>query len=580
MKTRNSLIFNCIAVLLISSVVLLTGCDSKSPSTTSGEENIAVSVSATPSQVDVYSSVVVEAEVLNGTTPVANKDVRFTVSPSVAGSFSDDTVMTDENGLAATIFYPSIEGDVTITANTTAGLSTSNASTEVRITSGGGPGIGTTGIISSIYLSADSMNLVVKSTGGIESATLRAVGLDIEGNSVPEGTSISFYITAGPGGGEHLDTLGYGPVVVETDGYGEATVVLHSGTRPGTIRIRAMANDTVLSNATQILVSAGPPKYIALASSVCNANFWNTAGEFVNIIGVVSDTFHNPVNDSTLVYFSTDEGTMVSHHVRTQDLEGIVTTDWISGYASNSIPTPDGKVIVMAETAGGIVADTIMFINSGLLDSIIAFGVPNSIEADGKTEAVVNIYGWDVNTNPVVDGSEFNGSGLKLDVPDGVFEYVCGALASWAEVTITSVKLERDYSMLGGNDDGIGFVDTVKFYKYGAYWEQQVYLTTGPAYKANSSVGGASSIRVGETAEIDAKINDRWGNPLGDHTLVATYPSGGTPGPGTVRTNTYGEAFGFQWTPSPADTGKFLITITDTDPRGGVSLSTSITVSP
>lgn len=83
MKTRNSLIFNCIAILLISSVVLLTGCDSKSSSNTSGTEEIAVAVTATPSQVDVYTSVVVEAEVLDGTTPVANKEVRFTVSPSV-----------------------------------------------------------------------------------------------------------------------------------------------------------------------------------------------------------------------------------------------------------------------------------------------------------------------------------------------------------------------------------------------------------------------------------------------------------------------------------------------------------------
>lgn len=575
MKAKNSLIFNCIAILLISSVVLLTGCDSKSPSDTTGQENIEVTVSATPSQIDVNSSVVVEAEVLDGTTPVANKEVRFTVSPSVGGFFSDDTVMTDENGLAATIFNPTIEGDMTITANTDAGLSTSNASTEVRVTSGGGPGIGTSGIINSIYLSADSMNLVVKSTGGIESATLRAVGLDIDGNTVPEGTPISFVITAGPGGGEHLDTLGYGPVNMVTDGFGMATVVLHSGTRSGTIRIRAAANDTVLSNAAQIIVSAGPPKYIATAAEFCNIDYWGITGKFVSIIAVVSDTFHNPVNDSTLVYFTTDEGTMVSHIARTQDLQGIARSLWISGYPSNPYPIPDGDVWIIAETAGGTVKDSTMFLNTWTPSYFIISGVPDTMYADGTSEATIYITGWDLNDNPVINGTPFEGDASFLTIEEGAFEYACGGVAA-DRVAINSSTLELDYSTPGGQDDGVGAFDTVEYWKFGAYYSKVVVLKTGSAYSGLCSIGGKTDIKVGEAALVDAVIHDRWGNPLGDHTLVATYPGSGFAGPGSKETNEYGEAYGFSWIPD--DTGSYNVTITDTDPRGGVVLTAEISV--
>lgn len=576
MKIRNSLIFNCIAILLMSSIVLLTGCDSKSSAgSTDIPSNIEVAVTATPSQVDVYSSVVVEAEVLEGTTPLANKEVRFTASPSVAGWFTEDTVMTDENGLAATLYHPSVEGDVTILANVTAGLSTSNASADVRVTTGGGPGIGTSGIINSIYLTADSMNLVVKSTGGVESATLRAVGLDIDGNTVPESTSISFVITNGPGGGEHLDTLGYGPYETVTDGYGGATVVLHSGTRPGTIRLRASANDTVLSNAAQIMISAGPPKYIAVAADNCNIDYWGITGNFIEIVAVVSDTFHNPVNDSTLVYFTTDEGTMVSHLTRTEDLQGIATTYWISGYPSNSYPIPDGDVWVIAETAGGTVKDSTMFLNTWTPTTLLVSGVPDSMYADGVSEATVYITGWDLNNNPVVNGTSFEGDANFLVIEEGVLEYACGGVAA-DRVSITSTTLQLDYSIPGGQDDGVGAFDMVEYWKLGAYYSKTVVLKTGSAYSSNCSIGGNTSVSVGETAMIDALIRDRWSNPLGNHTLVASYPGSGTAGPGTKETNEYGEAYGFSWV--PADTGEFTIIITDTDPRGGVVLSTKISV--
>ncbi len=58
----------------------------------------------------------------------------------------------------------------------------------------------------SIFLAAELMNLVVKHTGGIETANLYATGYDINGNRVPEGMAITFTILDGPDGGEFVGT--------------------------------------------------------------------------------------------------------------------------------------------------------------------------------------------------------------------------------------------------------------------------------------------------------------------------------------------------------------------------------------
>ncbi|RKX29142.1 MAG: hypothetical protein DRP47_02410, partial [Candidatus Zixiibacteriota bacterium] len=430
-------------------------------------------------------------------------------------------------------------------------------------------------MISAIYLLSDSMNLVVKSCGGIEIANMHAIGYDIHGNPVPEGVPIDFLITDGPGGGEHLDTVGYGPYSVLTNSLGEATVTLHSGTIPGTVRIRARANDTVLSNAALVMVSAGPPKYIATAAEFCNIGLWDYTGLKVDVVAVVSDTFHNPVNDSTLVYFSTDEGTMVSHQVRTEDLEGIAKTYWICGYPTVAEPMPDGKVWVIAETAGGLVKDSTMFYNTGGPELFTVSGMPDTVWADGVSITSVQVCGWDINGNPVVDGTVFDGDAKYLLVETGAFEYLCGD-AACDRVKVYSQTLMADYSTPGGNDNAIGAIDTVSYWKFGAYYSHQVVLKTGYAYSGNSLVGGNFSVNLGETAYLNVTVKDRWSNPLGDHTLVASYPGTGVAGPGTKETNSYGEAYGFSWT--PADTGSFMITITDSDPRGGLIWTKTISV--
>ncbi len=424
--------------------------------------------------------------------------------------------------------------------------------------------------ISSIFLSSDSINLVVKGTGGIETAMLYATGYDNWGNTVPEGMTIEFIITDGPGGGEQLDTVGLGPYSAITNGQGVASVPIHSGTASGTIRVRAY-NGTVLSEATQVMVSSGPPAYVVVAAEDCNVPWWKIVGAEQSIVAVVSDIYLNPVNDSTVVYFSTDEGSMKSHEARTTNLEGVVRTKWISG---NNVDTADGVVAIMAETAGGTVADTSFFYNSDGPYLMTVTGMPTTMPADGVTKAVVFVSAVDINGNPVVDGTAFKADATYVNPDGGSFSDGC--IGSSDRVKIKSTTLDVDNSMTGTVDDGIGAIDNIYYWSGSASITVSVALTTGTAYSASSSLSGASTLKFGETGHYSALIADRWGNPLGDHTLNMTAASG-VVGGASQNTNAYGEATGFTWT--PADTGTYNIVVTDTDPRGsGLILTKSISV--
>lgn len=425
--------------------------------------------------------------------------------------------------------------------------------------------------VNSIYLSSDSLNLVVKGTGGIETAILEAIAYDIWGNPVPEGLPISFIITDGPGGGESLDTTAYGPYNTVTNSMGKAEVPLQSGTVSGSVRIRAFHN-TILSNATQIIVSAGPPAQIVIGTEFCNIDYWDNVGEEVGIVAVVSDVYMNPVTDNTAVYFTTDEGTMKSHEARTKNLEGVVTTKWISG---TNVPTADGIVEVICETAGGTVADTSYFINSHLPSTIEATGMPATMEADGVSKAVVWVSAVDLNGNFVINGTPFDADANYLLVESGTFEDGCNISAD--RVKITSATLNQDYSLTGGQDDGIGAIDYVSYWSGGAFVSYPVQLLTGRAYTPNCEVtNGPTNVAPGEQARFTIEVKDRYGNPLGDHTIVMSAASGTVSG-ATQETNGNGEATGFVWT-AGAGLGDVNITFTDTDPRGGVVITHKVTI--
>ena len=437
--------------------------------------------------------------------------------------------------------------------------------------------------IASISLTCDQIHMAVAATGGVETATMFATGYDANGNKVPEGLEISFVITDGPGGGEHLGTVGYGPYIATTNAGGVATCPISSGSISGTVRIRAYA-ETILSAATQVMVHAGPPTYITVGAEVCNSPTWAIINDRVAIVAIVSDIYHNPVADSTVVYFTCDEGTMKAHETRTLNEEGIAGSFWISGYDD---PTADGVVEIIAETNGGDLADTSYFLNTWspifiwfITDPASGFTVfPTTINADGKEKKTYYLEARDINMNFVKDGTTIEVEAGLLSVSGGPVQDGC--LASRVKGTITSVVLEYDRSLNGVADDGIGAVDYVTA-NYANLVTAAIPCTllTGPAYTPNCALEVESSLNGGGSTSFTVSIKDRWSNPLGDHTLVASVSGGGSITNGTQSTDMYGEAVGFILNAPPVidSVSQVTITVQDIDPRGNVTLSTSVSV--
>ena len=438
--------------------------------------------------------------------------------------------------------------------------------------------------IASISLMCDEISMAVMGTGGIETATLYATGYDGNGNRVPEGLQISFVITDGPGGGEHLGTVGYGPFIGVTNGNGMAICPIASGTISGTVRIRAYA-DTVLSAATQVMVHAGPPAHITVGAEVCNSPTWRILNARVQVVAVVSDIYHNPAPDSTAVYFTCDEGTIKAHETRTQNQEGVATSWWISGYED---PTADGVVEVIAETNGGDLADTGSFLNSWVPATIWfvtnpmeGFEIfPTTINADGKARKFFYLEVRDLNGNFVEDQTEIDLESNFLNVASGVVEDGCNS--SRVKTYMTSVVLEYDYSMNGIADNGIGAIDNITAnYANVVGAAMPCTLLTGPAYYSGCVLDIEESANYGSSVPFTVVIKDRWGNPLGDHTIVASTAGGGTISNGTQKTNLYGEATGFLFNaPAPDTTAPKSVTVKaqDIDPRGNITLSQSVSL--
>jgi hypothetical protein len=424
--------------------------------------------------------------------------------------------------------------------------------------------------VASIALTHHFEDLRVRGVGGIEWSNVIATAYDEFGNTVPEGITIAFTIASGPNGGENIQGQGYGPVEVNTNSSGQATVTLYSGTISGTIRLRA-SSGAVISAASQLVVNAGPPYTIRVGAVDCNQASWETVNMENGIVAVVCDIYTNPVPDSTAVYFSTSEGCIVAYSLTgvPPNYKGRAHTTWIS---CNHI---NGRVWVYAETAGGTVKDSAMFLSSGPPAHIEILEYPSTLyaQSDEKGDITVSIY--DINHNFVTENTQ-----VEFDVQYGAIGSggtVDGCHASVFKTKYTAAQLKKDYSPVSP-DDGIGAVSFVSVRAGGMGGVSNGFTTlflTTETYVKNSSIDIEAEVEPGTVTPFTVVIKDRGNNPLGGHCLTL-FPNGGTITGSNFVTNEYGEVSLFYQ--APGAEGTYLITVTDTDPRGSVSFAKKVKV--
>ncbi len=434
--------------------------------------------------------------------------------------------------------------------------------------------------VASIVMDADDIHLAVKRTGGMETSTIRAVGYDAYGNTVPEGITMLFIITDGPDNtddGERLGTLTgasrRGPYVTTTNSMGQAYCPISSGTVSGTIRVRAYV-DTVLSNATQIMVHAGPPARIVVGAEECNVPYWGMVNETNELVALVSDIYNNPCQDSTVVYFTCDEGVVMAHQNRIDGEEGLASSTWMS-YGSDQT-VDDGIVMIKVETNGGTLVDSGYFINSWYPDTLWFAIWPQTMAAHTEAHGFIFVEVRDLNMNYCVELSRIKFESefvtfIERENGDGCYS---SAISNYAQGKV----LAQDYSMNSVSDDGIGAIDyiTVRF-GFGASATAPCTLLTGMTYSKSCIIDIPSSVPTSSTTPFSVIIKDRFGNPLGDHDLTATLTGLGSLAGANQSTNTYGEAVGFSYT-SPAVESTVIINITDNDARGATTFSIQIKV--
>ncbi|MEW5700818.1 MAG: hypothetical protein AB1792_01125 [Candidatus Zixiibacteriota bacterium] len=429
--------------------------------------------------------------------------------------------------------------------------------------------------VHSISLTPEWQQVQVKGTGGIEWARIKAEAFDKYGNPAPEGRDIEFLITAGPGGGEAINGDPVGPVAVTTDALGQAVVTFNAGNTSGTARIVARAG-AVVSGATQITIRSGPPAFISVGAGDCNVPSWEIVNELNKIVALVVDQWGNEVPDSTAVWFGTEQGLIEGASITSPALtfRGTAETYWHSGAPKN-----DGLVFYWAQTAGGTVADTSVFLESGPAASGMFLRYPDTLLADNKSKGEV-----------VIEVRDVNGVFMDTDTPieveadlgtinNGLVNDGCHSSVYVEDYIATT--LDRDY-IVTTPDNGLGGIATITARCGGVYGyndQAHVVLRTGRAYSKTTVVDMARSITYCNSTPIEVTIKDRWGNPLGGHLITITDDGESGVVTGSPQyTNEYGVAGGFEFTATCNQSiVSAFITMTDLDPNyGGIAIIVKI----
>jgi len=429
--------------------------------------------------------------------------------------------------------------------------------------------------ISSINLTPERGRVQVRGTGGIEWSKVTATAFDAFGNRATQDLPIQFTITAGPGGGENINGDPVGPVTVLTDANGEAVVTFNSGIVSGTARIRATAG-AVISAATQIAITSGPPAYVSVGAFDCNVPSWDKVNYINEITAVVNDQWGNEVPDSTAVYFWTEQGTIEGFDQTNiaYTERGVAVSAWHS-----SKPKDDGIVWYWAETEGGEVADTSMFYESGMPGTTTIIVYPPYLLADNQDAGRVVVETFDLNGIFMDTGYPIELKSTYGFISSGLLGDGCHS--SYFETELISQTFSQDFSY-SIPDDGIAGISLLEASAggfYGAYDSKMVIFNSANAYVKNCDIDISTTIPHGFTVPVSVLIKDRYGNVLGGH-KIALYSQNGTIVGSPQYTDAWGVAGGYLYT----TTSNFgievdFLTVDDQDPGfGGIGFSKKITV--
>lgn len=187
-----------------------------------------------------------------------------------------------------------------------------------------------------ILLATPRSAIWVKETGRTEQSELIATLVGINGEPVDANLTVRFRIISGPGGGERLEPNTGNPLESQPilSKNGQASICVMSGTRAGTVMVRAECVDRpgIAAQTTPIAVRSGPAYMyldpadanhviqhgtVLIEPGKANVAFANPVQE-IGITALFADKYNNPVEEGTAVYFTTTGGLITSDAVLCQ----------------------------------------------------------------------------------------------------------------------------------------------------------------------------------------------------------------------------------------------------------------------
>ncbi len=368
--------------------------------------------------------------------------------------------------------------------------------------------------VAGITLTAGTTSLVAN---GTSSTAITAALLNSAGKPSPDGLVVTFstdkgrFTTSGAKSAAATTTQGSGMVLVpfisEPGVVGTATVV---------------ANVKGVAQSIQIaLTGAGPPASIILSADATGISLNGTTG----ITAQVLDAAGNKVADGTAVFFTTSlTGTGVTPSSTTTN--GVASAVFSAG-------TRAGVATVTA-TAGLVSATVSITIRPGSAGSLdFVSANPTAIGIRGSAlpqKSTITFRVRDQNGNPVADGTVVTFT-LVSGVGGGEFvaPTTVGTVGGVASTILTSgtvsgpVRVRASVTVV---DSATGAVTVL------SSSSTNVSMEGGPPSGAHFGVAPSFLNVAGQVffdiiCPIDAKVGDRFGNPVPPGTAVSFFTNGG-----------------------------------------------------
>jgi len=379
--------------------------------TPSTQSNVgSIELAASPTSIQVTGS---GGSVVQSTITATCRDAQGSLATSGTVTFSSPigsvigTAPINANGVATSTFSSSATGQAQIKAS----WSGAEASIPVSITAGPPYTVNVTCAPSAVQCDGHSF------------ATVTATVRDIAGNSVTDGTVVSFSVRPDVTGG------GNGTITAEsrtTNGVATASLFSRNSSgatsNPGTATVVAdvliarqpasiPAPATDLQNhGTQVQFTSLDVSEIHVGATRTNIRGWDFVNNTTTITAVVYDSHHNPVPDGTAVYFTANHG-MIYGNAGTAGNVAVSVTKLGKADATlvtDAAGSPSWHGFVDVTTTSGTVsnfAPGLVIFSGWPSPPHCSFSMVPTTLKPVQDSATITVIALDVNGNPVVDGT-------------------------------------------------------------------------------------------------------------------------------------------------------------------------------